>query len=191
MYTLVLDSQSKKCKAPFVCKNGVTGTVFSTRNKNATPELTLSGKAVVHGKDYSCFVNPSMEALFLLWFAKYLLYLAAKDCQEELGSNTSLIAIKNGGKWPVTAWSDKGSKNTYSEEDYKFFFSSRKKIHSCASADKEKDSSERFMHFDYPEATMDVGGLSPSSTASTMNSSTILSDEDAADEEVQPISLGD
>ena len=67
----------QRCKNPF--KNDEGGSAsFTVRPKNVTPDLSFQGKVVLNGKYHSAIMSPSMGALAVLWFAKYLLNQANK-----------------------------------------------------------------------------------------------------------------
>jgi hypothetical protein len=138
----------------------------------------------------SSVLTPPMEALAILWFTKYLLLFAHKKSPETLlqsevakfATNYPVVG-SDPLVWPVTAWSDKGSRKTYSDLDYKFFFSTRDAIVECCRADDAKPANERFLYFDFQEqlkeafATVDVQGADSQSTSSEDASSSFAASE--------------
>lgn len=76
----------------------------------------------------------------MLWFAKYLLYAASRGGQTILEDSPTLQGFKIGTgtteRWPVQPWNDKGSRKTYTDLDYEFFFKTRQEI--CVAHDLDK-----------------------------------------------------
>ena len=140
----------QKVKTPFLNSQGAP-CAFSSRNKHATSNLSSSGKLALNRKYLSLVLSPAMEALCLLWFAKYLLHLANKR-HEDLLSGDEMVGhhVLSGG-FPVTAWNDKGSRKTYSEVDHAFFSKKRTEILKLAKDDELKEVEERYGFQEFPE----------------------------------------
>ena len=188
-YILFLEGH-KRCKYPFLDVNGISSVAFSTRNRKATPKLSHEGMVSVNKHYLSSIVKPAMEALAVLWFAKYLLHLANKTDPTILkdGAISKFATTADNGTitWPVSPWSDKGSRKTYTDLDYKFFFRTRLTIEAEASKDELLDITSRFMYNEFTTQIEEelTGAASGATVASSSNSSTDHHAEDEDDDSV-------
>lgn len=181
-----------RCKTPFLSSSG-SSTAFSCKHKKATDKLSREGKATLHGKYLSSILAPPMEALAILWFSKYLIRMAMQ-CQNGVLDRPDIrVHMAEDSSWPVTPWSEKGSKLTYSDRDHTFFFSRRNTILAAGTSEKQKERKDRFMYFDFPELSSkdgppDAHTTTTSQGPATNNSEATVAAPAAA---VQPVGLID